>query len=78
MDAVFRVAEERDLAELWALFDREFITSRGRAMSLRERYPATYAADNVDGLYLARTPDGSLAACLAARTFSMCHGGATL
>ncbi|HEX7640965.1 MAG TPA: GNAT family N-acetyltransferase [Burkholderiaceae bacterium] len=78
MDAVFRVAEERDLAELWALFDREFIISRGRAISLRERYPATYAADNVKGLYLARTPDGALAACLAARTFSMCHGGATL
>ncbi len=77
METVFRTATAQDMAPLWALLDREFIVSRGRAMSLRQRYPATYDLANAHHFHLARTADGALAAGLATRRFSWRDGGST-
>ncbi|MBV8634429.1 MAG: GNAT family N-acetyltransferase [Burkholderiaceae bacterium] len=78
MDAVFRIASAQDSNELLALFDREFIASRGRTTSLRRRYPSTYDDASASGWYLARSADGALAAGLATRAFSMHDGGKIL
>ncbi len=58
-----------ELPEVLAALDAEFVTTRGRALSLAVRYPHLFAADQLAHLYLWRKRN-SLLACAIARPFT--------
>jgi len=63
-----RVCAPDELPALVALLDEEFIFSKGRSVSLAQRFPAALHADNCPNLLVACRGD-AIAACLVIKRF---------
>jgi GNAT superfamily N-acetyltransferase len=68
VDVEFTQIPAAALGTLEAELDREFITGRGRAGTLRGRYPLAFTSDGTGGFIVARRGAEALA-CLAGRCF---------
>lgn len=74
--ARIRACTAAELPALIALLDEEFVVSRGRSVSLAERFPAALHADNCANILLA-CRGGEIAAALAIRRFDWITPGRT-
>jgi len=69
MPPLCRSATAAEMPALCAMLDREFISDRGRTISLSRRFPSTLGIGNVDNILLALVA-GETAAALLSRPFS--------
>lgn len=72
-----RSCRSDELAQLTLLLDEAFIYSKGRAISLRLRFPTVFCPDNLDNLLIC-SEDGVIASALAMRQFDWRDGGNVL
>ena len=75
MSLVVRTASPADLERLVPQLDQQFVFSRGRCVSLAQRFPAVYSAENCVNVFLLADDDQVMSA-LACKHFDwVCSGG---
>ena len=74
MGIVVRPATPADLERLIAELDQQFVSGKGRRISLAQRFPAVYCSQNAGNLFLLEE-QGNILACLACKRFEfLCRG----
>lgn len=76
MNAIIRAATSPDLARLMPLLDQQFVSGKGRSLSLTLRYPSVFCAANAKNIFLCEE-DGDIVSALAVKHFDWMQDGRT-
>ena len=74
MGVTLRTATPADLDRLLVLLDEEFVFSRGRRLSFRQRFPTVYSPENAGNILLAED-GGMIVSALATKYFDWQDNG---
>jgi predicted N-acetyltransferase YhbS len=71
---VARTATPADLGRLVPHLDQQFVFGKGRRVSLAQRFPAVYCAENARNIFLLEE-NAEIASSLACKRFNLLHDG---
>lgn len=74
MGFVARAATPADLARIVPQLDQQFVFGKGRRISLAQRFPAVYCAENAGNLFVLEE-NGEILSSLACKRFEWLHDG---
>jgi len=63
-------AQPEELLQIVAQLDREFVSGKGRTISLAQRFPTVYGEKNADNIFLLKE-GGQLLSCLASKSIRL-------
>lgn len=73
MNSSARIAAPADLARLVPALDQEFVFGKGRQISLAQRFPGVYCAENADYIFVNGASE--IASALVCKKFDLAHDG---
>lgn len=76
MNVVARNARPEDLARLLPQIDEAFVFGKGRRISMAQRFPAVYCAENLSNVFVLEE-NGEILSSLFCKNFTLLCGGAS-